>query len=159
MHAASQVTVTVEFLDDGVRLTAPGLPGWVRVVRTTMGPAELARAILVEARTEQECASYARFRGSEYDAAHLEVTRLPTAVDTRREQHPAEAQDDRDRYVGRPSWGTQATHRPDSHDPGDWTPLADGRWRAPGGRVYREDTALVASVKARRSAAGLPITA
>lgn len=160
-HAAQAITVTVERTDDGrLRVSCPLLPGWQRV---TSSPAELAVIVGREVFTEAEIASYARFRGSVYDAAlhpadafedDPEPLRLVSQADSRR--HPSEPAPE---LPSSPSWRSDAPYRPDQHAPADWTPLPDGRWQAPGGRKHRPDSALVASVVQRRAALGLPTSA
>lgn len=150
-HAVQAITVTVERTESGrLRVTSPSLPGWQRVAAS---PVEVGAIVAREVFAEAEIASYARFRGSVYDAALLEVDRIPSQADTR---HPAEPAPSAPVV---PSYADGAPFRPDQHDPADWTPLPDGRWLSPGGRRFREDTPLVASVIAKRQAAGLPVSA
>lgn len=160
-HATQAITVTVERTPDGrLRVTSPSLPGWERIAGS---PPELSHIIGREAFTETEIASYARFRGSVYDAAlhpadafetDPEPLRLVSQADAR--LHPSEPAPE---LPAAPSWRADAPFRPDQHDPADWTPLPDGRWQSPGGRRHRPDTPLVASVVQRRTALGLPTSA
>jgi hypothetical protein len=121
-----QVILRVEEPQPGMlRLTTLTASGWSVAVRT---PHELARAIAL-AFTEAQVAAYSRWRGHEYDAE--EMIRRPSKPRRR------------------------STERCDVYDPREWRLTSDGRWRAPGGNVYREETATVQSVMQRRMRLGL----
>lgn len=74
---------------------------------------------------EADCAAYASSRGYEYDVAALDPPPPPEA-----------------RHLGK-------------HPPSAWTPLSDGTWRSPRGRVYQPDTPPVQRVMTARTALGL----
>lgn len=148
-HAVTELTVTVKRTPTGYVLTAAEAPGWVG---HAADPVALARC-LDKGFTEAEIAAYSRFRGVVPDLAVVEGVPLTPAV----RRHPAEPEVPSQAADTRVGWGKGA-RRPDVHDPGAWTPQPDGRWKSPGGRCYPADTALVASVIARREAAGLPTT-
>ena len=119
-----------------LRITAPGARGWVRVVRTRD---ELAAAI-AEAFTEAQIASYAMYRGHAYD----------------RDAETPIYRDDQDPLIAAAHHGAARPRgRSDIHDPRDWTPLGDGTWRSPGGKVFGSETAAVRRVKAKRAQLGL----
>lgn len=147
-HQARQVTVTIRRDEHGVLVTSERLPGWGRHART---PHQIAEAVAA-AFTESEVAAYARFRGTTYDVAEL-ADQVPTQALARTRRHPDEP---RPAVVGH---SASATARPDVHPLEAWQPLPDGRWRSPDGRRFGAHTAMVASITAKRAAAGLPTVA
>jgi len=133
------LAIQVDYSPPGVppghwRVSTPLARGWAAVVAT---PDALARA-LVAAATEAQIASYARFRGESYD---LDVLTDVVQGDSLAQAH--RTVDFRRRV------------RTDQHHPGDWVPMPDGRWRAPGGRMYRADSGVVRRVKAARLRMGI----
>lgn len=120
----------------GYRLSSPLARGWAAVARTH---GELAKAIQ-QAYVEVTVASYARAKGEAYDldAMTMQVSGDPLAAMPPRRIRGARSE------------------RRQTYDVEDWTRLEDGRWRSPSGRAYREDTALVRNVRAKRDARGLP---
>jgi hypothetical protein len=135
-HQVRAVSLVVETLPDGaVRVSSPQARGWAGVARN---PGELAR-VVASAFTEAQVAAYAAWKGQLYDLDELTdvdpgdpTTALPTPPKRR------------NRMV-----------RSDAQHPADWKRLEDGRWRSPGGRVYREETQLVQRVMANRRALGI----
>jgi len=130
------IGVRIDALANGkLRISTPYARGWARTVRTRD---ELAKAI-AEAFVEAQVASYAQWRGEAYDLDAL------TPVDN---ADPMTAAAPRVHQNLRQD-------RNDVHDPRDWTPLPDGRWRAPSGKVYGAGTDAVQRVRAKRQRAGL----
>jgi hypothetical protein len=124
------VMVRLETLASGLlRVSTPQARGWAVTVHTRD---ELARAV-AQAFTEAQLASYAAWKGEAYDLdAMTEVDESsPLTAATRTRDFSVRA-------------------RSDVHNPDDWTPLSDGRWRSPGGRVYGPDTDAVRKVLAKR---------
>lgn len=153
-HACTELTLTVQRGQGGWLLSSEALPGWAAHART---PADLAAAC-ARAFTEAEIAAYARWRGTVYDTAEhapdaWEQAAPPPAPPAER-RHPAEPPPCSE---APPVGWAAGQQRPDCHDPAAWTPLPDGRWRAPNGARYRPDAAVVASVAQRRAALGLPV--
>jgi hypothetical protein len=143
----------------GYLITAPSLPGWSQHARN---PGDLAR-VLERVFTEAEIAAYSKFHGVEYDAAEhardsFEPAPPAQPAPTPIRRHPAEPSPSE---LPRASYRPGAAHRPDCHDPADWSLLPDGsgRWRSPDGRAWKPTAAVVASVVARRAALGLPTSA
>jgi hypothetical protein len=56
------------------------------------------------------------------------------------------------------SYSKNSVSRPDQADPAAWTPLPDGAWRSPRGRIYTHPR-IVLPLVARRMKLGLPIAA
>lgn len=157
-HSARSVDLSISRTENGYLLSSPALPGWSRHVTS---PTELTRGIGA-AFTEAEIVAYSRFHGVEYDAAEhardaFEPAPQPAATPIR-SRHPSEPAPSE---VPRASYRPGAAHRPDCHDPADWSLLPDGsgRWRSPDGRAWKPTAAVVASVVARREALGLPTSA
>jgi hypothetical protein len=124
------VMVRMETLASGLlRVSTPQARGWAVVVRNRD---ELARAI-AQAFTEAQLASYAAWKGEPYDLDAL------TGVD---ESSPLTAATRTRDYTAR--------RRTDVYNPEDWTQMSDGKWRSPGGRVYKPDTDAVRKVLAKR---------
>ena len=119
----------------GVIVSSPDLPGWARHVR---GPQ--VAAVVDEALREAAIAAYARARGAAYDAADL--TEPAQAEPAQAEPGPARA---------------RPTAKAKQHDPADWVPLPDGRWRSPKGLTWPAETATVQKVIAQRLRLGLPV--
>lgn len=115
--------------DGRLVFSSPALPGWGRAAT---GPTEVARAVDA-ALCEVDLAAYAARRQVAYDAAHLADPVVEPMPPGRRCPDP---------------WPCSM-----------WTPLPDGRWRSPTGRVYRADAAVVRRVVRRRAAEGLPVAA
>jgi hypothetical protein len=118
---------------DGKRAIAfasPALPGWTRSVPAS-DPIAVAKAVS-DALAELQIAAYASQRAEPYDLAHLAPA-------------PAEAE------AGR-RW-------PDPWHPSLWTPLPDGTWRSPKGRIYRANSQIVGRVIRTRRELGLPVVA
>jgi hypothetical protein len=114
-----------------LRISAPAARGWARTVATRD---ELNRAI-AEAFIETQLASYARWRGEAYDhdvLSEVDNTDPLVAAAPRIERR-------------------ERTGRSDVHDPREWTPLPDGSWRSPAGRVFGAGTDAVRRVKAKRA--------
>jgi hypothetical protein len=129
-HQVRTVDVRLETLPQGfIRVSTPQARGWSVTVRTRD---DLARAIQ-QAFTEAQVASYAAWRGEAYDLdAMTEVDNSdPLTAATRTHNFTARA-------------------RSDVHNPNDWTPMPDGRWRSPGGRIYSSNTDAVRKVLAKR---------
>lgn len=148
-HQARSVTLVVERTSTGGMLVrSPKLPGWARAART---PIQVAEAVAA-AFTEAEVAAYARFRGTVYDVAEV-ADQVPTQALTAARRHPAEPAP---QVVGH---GKAATQRPDVHPLDRWQPLEDGRWLSPDGRRFGAGTSMVASIIAKRTEAGLPVSA
>lgn len=146
-HQVRELHLKVESLGQGrFRLSTPQARGWAMVVRT---PHELARA-LAGGFTEAQLASYARWRGerAELDALTEPVPGDPLAPPRAPQRRPANA-------AATVGWGRHQL-RPDSHDPGDWVRMPDGRWQSPGGKNYPETSKVVQMVLRRRSDLGLP---
>lgn len=130
------IGLRIDALEGGkLRLSTPYARGWARTVRTRD---ELAAAV-AEAFREVQVASYAQWRGEAYD---LDVLTPVDNTDPMTAAAPHVRQNLRQ-------------DRNDVHDPRDWTPLPDGRWRAPGGKVYGAETDAVRRVVAKRRRAGL----
>jgi hypothetical protein len=124
------VMVRLETLASGLlRVSTPQARGWAVTVHTRD---DLARAVQ-QAFTEAQLASYAAWKGEAYDLdAMTEVDESnPLTAATRTRDFTARA-------------------RSDVHNPDDWTPLPDGRWRSPAGRVYGADTDAVRKVLIKR---------
>lgn len=140
-HAVRAVSLTVERLPDGaMRVSSPQARGWAGVARTQD---ELAR-IVASAFTEAQVAAYAAWKGELYDLD--ELTDVDPGDPTTALPIPPKR---RNRMV-----------RSDAQHPADWKRTEDGRWRSPGGRIYREETQLVQRVIANRRALGIvdPLT-
>jgi hypothetical protein len=130
------ITIHVEKLADGIRISTPQARGWSAHARNSV---DLVRA-LEHAFREVSCASYARAKGVDYD---LDV--LTTQV-------PGDPLADQPRH--RIRTGRAVRHH--AHDPAAWTKMEDGCWRSPGGRKYRSDSAAVRNVVRKREQHGLP---
>jgi hypothetical protein len=129
-HQVRSVDVRLETLPEGlIRVSTPQARGWSVTARTRD---DLARAIQ-QAFTEAQVASYAAWRGEAYDLDAM------TEVDN---THPLTAATRTRDFTLRA--------RSDVHNPDDWTPMPDGRWRSPGGRLYGADTDAVRKVLAKR---------
>jgi hypothetical protein len=118
----------------GLRISSPYARGWARHVRTRD---ELVRAV-AEAFREAQIASYARWRGEAYDHD------AETDVDN---SDPLAAASPRVEPSRRALAGGR--RRTDVHDPREWTPLENGDWRAPSGRVFRADSDAVRKVRTK----------
>jgi hypothetical protein len=128
------IGLRVDALADGsLRLSVAGARGWARRVRTQ---GELARAVS-EAFREAQIASYARWRGESYDLDQL----APVWPDDPDPLVAAAPEVRSSRRAG----------RSDVHDPMEWTPLDDGSWRSPSGRVFGANTSAVRRVQAKRA--------
>jgi hypothetical protein len=131
-NQVQSVMVRIDRVDGGkLRISAPAARGWARTVATRD---ELNRAV-GEAFVEAQLASYAQWRGEAYDhdaASDVDNSDPLVAAAARIEQH-------------------RRTGRSDVHDPREWTPLPDGSWRSPAGRVFGADTDAVRRVKAKRA--------
>jgi hypothetical protein len=128
------IALVVDALPGGrLRLRSPFARGWSRVVATRD---ELNRAVN-EAFTEVQIASYAQWRGQAYD---LDVT--------------APVYHDDPETAATPIIQARSV-RADVHDPAAWVPLDDGRWRSPGGKIYKPDADVVRRVRAKRKMLGL----
>lgn len=129
----------------GYRIRTPQARGWAAVARN---PHQLAAA-LTQAFLEAQVAAYARWRGERYDLDDLTepVPGDPMAPDRPRPRPVTNVQP-----VG---WGRNQ-QRPDVAPLEQWTKLPTGNWQSPAGRQYRPDSVMVARVRARRRAAGLP---
>lgn len=129
------ISVRIDALADGrLRISSPFARGWARTVRTRD---ELNRAV-AEAFVEAQLASYAHWRGQGYDH------------DVQSPKWP----DDPDPLIASAAHIQARTRnghrRRDVHNPMDWVPLDDGRWRSPSGKVYGADTDAVRRVQAKR---------
>ena len=156
-HEVQQVTITLTRTATGYLVESEALPGWAGHAHSLTG----LRDVVAQAFREHEAANYARFRGVPYDASSFATDAFddPGAAiscppDERR--HPAEPPVSE---VPRIGWSKGADVRPDTHHPAEWTPLPDGRWRSPKGNTYKPESAMVASVVARRAELGLPVSA
>ena len=115
----------------GVRISTPMARGWAGHARTA---SELV-AVLANAFTEVEVASYARAQGGQYD-----LDRLTEHV------------------KGDPLAGSKmsrkrgAAQRRAAHPPEAWALQDDGYWRSPGGRRFAPDTVQVQRVVAKLEA-------
>jgi hypothetical protein len=124
------VHLRVETLASGkLRVSTPQARGWARTVHTRD---ELAMAIQ-QAFLEAQVASYATWKGEAYDLDAM------TDVD---ESNPLTAATRTRNFTVRT--------RTDVHNPDDWVPMPDGKWRSPGGRIYKADTDAVRKVLAKR---------
>lgn len=131
MAGPASVTLTVaQRPGGGILVSSPDLPGWARHVR---GPQ--VAAVVDEALREAAIAAYARAKGATYDAADLAEPAQATPAPSR-PRPPAKAK---------------------QHDPADWVPLPDGRWRSPKGLTWPAETATVQKVIAQRLRLGLPV--
>lgn len=141
MHRPTMIPLTVEYLPGGrVRVETPLTRGWSSVARN---PQELARAVEA-AFVEVTIAGYARSHREKYDLSALtevvegeQRTALTAAADTPPTHRPGRS-------------GT-----PVRHNPAAWSKLPDGRWLAPSGRKFREETQVVQNVLRLRAAEGL----
>ena len=126
----------------GYVVTSGLLPGWAQTAQGVHGLA----ATVDHAWRELQIAAYARRRGVMYDLARHEDREPtgPAAVKLGDAAHPSSH--------GSAKWRVM-------HNPADWVPLPDGRWRSPSGRVYGAGTDHVRRVIARREALGLPLVA
>lgn len=155
-HQAQRVDLSVTRTATGYLLESPTLPGWSRHVHSLTTLRDGIGAAFVEA----EIAAYARFRGTLYDAADHQGDAFdappPPAPPPPERRHPSEPPPPTE--IPRAGYSQDAVHRPDCHDPAEWTPLPDGsgRWRSPGGLTYGPHTSMVASITTRRSLLGLP---
>jgi hypothetical protein len=132
------IVARIEALPSGkLRMSLPGARGWATVVGTRD---ELVRAI-AQAFTEAQIASYGRWRGQGYDRD------IETPV----------YRDDPDPLIAAvtPLRGGRTPQRSDVHPPDAWTPLENGSWRSPGGRVFRSDSDAVRRVREKRRIAGI----
>jgi len=141
-HQPSAIMLQVETLPSGgYRFSSPQARGWAAVAAN---PGDVLRS-LHTAFQEVQIASYARARAEVYDldalTAHVPGDPLAAAPQQR---------------IRRPR--NPNTRR--THSPADWSKMTDQsgtRWRSPSGRMYREDTATVRNMVAKRTALGLPI--
>lgn len=124
------ITVQVEQRAGSYVISTPQAKGWSAVVHTRD---QLVHA-LDAAFTEVDVASYARWKGKVYDLAANPDRRATRAPGSRR----------------------SALGGGDSHDPGDWSKLDNGRWQSPGGRTFHEGAQQVQKVIAKRRKLGLP---
>lgn len=121
----------LESMPEGfIRVSTPQARGWAVTARTRD---DLARAVQ-QAFTEAQVASYAAWKGEAYDLDAM------TPVDN---NHPLTAATRTHDFTPRT--------RTDVHNPDDWTPMPDGRWRSPGGRMYEAKTDAVRKVLAKRN--------
>jgi hypothetical protein len=120
-------------------------PGWAYCAQS---PAELALGV-EQAFTEAAIAAYARLRGILYDLAETEEV-IPPAAYARGARHPAEPAEPPE-PVDEVAARRRVKH-PRTHEPEEWTELADGYWLSPAGRRYSPGAAIVASVRAARGA-------
>jgi hypothetical protein len=136
-HQVRSVNVRLDVMPGGgMRVSTPDARGWAVVAS---GPRQLLDA-LAGAFTEAQVASYARWKGETYELDALtEVDNTDPLATTRQWR----------RRRGRIA-------RSDAHNAAEWTRLEDGRWRAPGGRVYRQDCDVVRKVRAKRRMLGEP---
>lgn len=134
-HQARRVSLVVEQVDGGLRVSSPQARGWAAVARNQR---ELLAAIQC-AFTEVQVASYAAWKGEVYDLDALTDV-VPGDPDTELRQRPRR----RDRTV-----------RSDIRHPSEWARLDDGRWRSPAGRIFREDTPMVQRVIENRRLLGI----
>lgn len=147
-HQVRSVLVQIDSLSTGeLRISTPAARGWAVTARSQ---SDLVRAI-GGAFTEAQIAAYARWKGGAYD-----LDALTAAVPGDPMAPPRERAARRD-YPGPGVGYGPGRRRPDTSAPEDWVKMEDGRWRSPAGRAYRPDTMMVAKVKARRIARGLPI--
>ena len=123
-----------------LRISSPQARGWAVVASTRD---ELVRAI-AQAFTEVQVASYAAWRGEPYD---LDALTMPDETDPLAASAATISMGEAQRR----------SRRSDVHEATDWTPLGNGKWRSPTGRVYREWTQQVQRVLAKRRALGLGI--
>lgn len=125
------VYLRLESLDSGqILISTAQARGWAVTARNRD---DLAKAVQL-AFAEAQSASYAAWKGEAYD---LDVL---TMVDN---THPLTAATQTRDF-------SAARVRKDVHNPQDWTPMPDGRWRSPRGRLYRADSDAVRRVLAKR---------
>jgi len=124
------VFLRLETLASGLlRVSSPQARGWAVTVHSRDDLAKVVQLAFIEA----QVASYATWRGQAYDLDAM------TPVD---ESSPLTAATRTRDFTLRA--------RSDVHNPDDWVPMPDGRWRSPGGRVYGADTDAVRKVLAKR---------
>lgn len=121
----------------GFILRTPFTPGWAFPCNT---PADLARGVEA-ACTEYAVAAYARLRGILYDLAETEVVVPPEAY-AQTSPHPADEPDEVEVRRRR-----RRERHPATHEPEQWTELADGRWLSPTGRRYGPETRVASAVR------------
>lgn len=135
-----------------LRVSTPNARGWAVTVR---GADQLWRALHL-AINEATIAGYARWQGGEYD--HDALTEQDDPTEPAR-QHMLGVDELAERAALRrtPSYSRHSVTRPDTADPADWRPNADGSWRSPKtGRSWRSETQMVRRVLNKRRAMGLP---
>jgi hypothetical protein len=139
LHQVKSIEVRIDVLSPGrVRVSTHQARGWAVVAS---GPRQLLDA-LQAAFTEAQLASYATWKGEPYELDELtEVDNSDPLATTRRTSRH-----------GRHSHGR--TERTDIHHPGEWAKMSDGRWRSPGGRLYREECDTVQRVLRKRRMLG-----
>lgn len=136
-HQVREVTLQIESLGPGkVRVSTPQARGWAAVATN---PFELTRAVNA-AFTEAQIASHSTWKNQVYDLdglTEVDPNDPKTALNQRRPRRQ------------------RGPIRSDIHHPGDWQRLEDGRWRSPGGRIYREETQLVQRMIENRRLIGM----
>lgn len=145
----------VQVLDGGrIRLSSPQAVGHAVVVR---GPHQLWQGLQQTLR-EVAVAGYARWSGSTYDQEALsDLSDTNEPAWKRSARRSGIGQGARDGVLP-VSYSSRSPVRPDQANPGAWSPLQDGRWRSPSGRIYRADTRYVRGVIVARAKLGLSIS-
>jgi hypothetical protein len=134
-HQVRSVEVRIDVMPGGgMRVSTPQARGWAVVAS---GPRQLLDAIS-GAFTEAQVAAYSRWKGVPYELDEL------TEVDN---TDPLAASI-------RPRGPRNRLERSDIHSVADWTRMSDGRWRSPGGRLFREDCETVRKVLRKRRILG-----
>lgn len=137
-----------------LRVSSPQARGEAVVVRP--GPEALYSAIL-RLFNEATIAGYAAWQGAVYDQDELTEVDDPTEP-ARRSRLDTEQIAQRAQARTVVSWSRYSVSRPDVKAIEDWTPLPDGRWRAPDGRAFRREADQVKRMLGKRARAGLPLT-
>ena len=142
-HQVRELTIKIESIPEGLRISTPTARGWAVVARTEP---EVSRAIQ-SAFTEAQVAAYARAHGMTYDLDALTsaVAGDPMAPPIKRPRSR------RGEGVG---W-RRGQRRPDVHDPADWLRLESGDWRSPGGKVIAAGSPMGVRIAQLRRHAGL----
>jgi hypothetical protein len=134
-HRVRSLDLRLDVLPNGkVRISTPQARGWAVVAS---GGRQILDGVS-SAFNEAQIAAYSRWKGEDYELDALtEVDNSDPLATTRQWQAPA-----------------NRTERTDVHSPADWTRMSDGRWRSPGGRMYREDCGTVQKVIRKRRMLG-----
>lgn len=133
----------------GVRVTCDAAPGWNAVART---PVELHRAI-TEGWREADVAAYAQREGQTYDLLAHDVAAVNLSLQGA--TLPVDVDEQQLVIAAVTAAATVPGELPKRADPLAWTPMPDGRWQSPSGRVYGPQTQVVQRVVAHRAEMGV----